>query len=171
MLGSIPLTILAIFGLVAFVPTLAQEPAMPTDPVPAITPASTPLIEATVTRVIDGSSLDAHIDGKRVAVGYLGVDVPQLNAPCGQEAFIRNKELAGSKVLLQEDATYQMDEIGRKLYNVFTEDGRSIEEALVREGLARAARTDALYGTALADLEATAKAANEGCIWSWAPGP
>jgi endonuclease YncB( thermonuclease family) len=124
-----------------------------------------PMVDASVTRVIDGSSLDAHVDGKRTALGYLGVDVPGLHQPCGQEAFNRNRELVGSRVRLEEDASYQFDEIGRRLYYVFTADGQSIEETLVREGLAHAVRTDGHRGAVLVALQAEAEAAGRGCLW------
>jgi micrococcal nuclease len=88
-----------------------------------------------------------------------------LHQPCGQEAFNRNRELVGSRVRLEEDASYQFDEIGRRLYYVFTADGQSIEETLVREGLAHAVRTDGHRGAVLVALQAEAEAAGRGCLW------
>jgi endonuclease YncB( thermonuclease family) len=125
-----------------------------------------PLIEATVSRAIDGASLDAYVDGKRTALGYLGIEAPPANQPCGREALNRNRELAGDQVRLVEDPAYQFDELGRRLYYAFTIDGQSIEEILVREGLARAARIDAGRGARLAALQAEAEAAGRGCLWN-----
>ena len=127
--------------------------------------ATEPRVEAVVSRVVDGSSLDAHIAGNRTAVGYLGVETPAPNRPCGREALERNRELAGSRVLLADDPAHQFDEIGRRLYYAYTEDGRSIDEILVREGLGRAVRVDAGRGPALAAAQAEAEAAGRGCLW------
>jgi endonuclease YncB( thermonuclease family) len=123
------------------------------------------LIEATVTRVIDGNSLDARVYGNRTAVGYLGAETPAPNQPCGQEALERNRELAGTRVLLEEDPAYQFGEMRRRLYYAYTPEGVSIEETLVREGLARAVRTDASRGAYLAAVQAEAEAAGRGCLW------
>jgi endonuclease YncB( thermonuclease family) len=136
-------------------------------PVPAST-GDASVIEATVSRAIDGASLDAYVDGRRTAVGYLGIEAPPANQPCGREALNRNRELAGSQVRLVEDPGYQFDEMGRRLAYAFTSDGQSIEEILVREGLARAARTDASRGSQLAALQAEAEADGRGCLWSGA---
>ena len=123
------------------------------------------MIEAAVTRAIAGDSLDARVDGKRTALGYLGAEAPPANEPCGQEALDRNRELAGTYVTLVEDPSYQFDDIGRRLYYVFTADGQSIDDTLVREGLAHAVRIDAGRGPYLAALQAEAEAAGRGCLW------
>lgn len=124
-----------------------------------------PILEATVTRAVDGSSLDAHVDGRRTALGYLGAEAPAPTQPCGREALDRNRQLAGSRVRLVDEPTHQFDEAGRRLYYVFTVDGESIEDILVREGLARAVRTDASRGPHLMALQAEAEAAGRGCLW------
>ena len=134
-------------------------------PAPTLANAST-VVEATVTRVIDGVSLDAHIGGRRTAVGYLGAETPLRTQPCGEEALARNRELAGTRVFLEDDPAYQFDASGRRLSYAYTSAGASIDETLVREGLARAVRTDARYGAYLAALQAEAEAAGRGCLWN-----
>jgi endonuclease YncB( thermonuclease family) len=146
---------LAIAALLLFVPTASAQSVLDDDPTPV----------ATVNRVIDGSTLDAQINGIRVAVGYLGVDTPPANQPCGQAALERNRELVGDSVLLMADPTYGFDDIGRRLNYAFTLDGVSIDEVLVSEGLARAVRTEAVEGSQLQAAEADAAAAGRGCIW------
>jgi endonuclease YncB( thermonuclease family) len=77
-------------------------------------------------------------------------------------------------VLLMSDPNYDVDAIGRRLYYAFTPDGVSIDETLVREGLARAVRTEAAEGSTLEAAEAEASAAGRGCVWggaSTAPAP
>ncbi len=149
--------------VLTLVPSAAAQEAEPVVAPPMIDLGPTP--EALVSRVIDGSTLDAEINGVRVAVGYLGVDTPPANQPCGQAALERNRQLVGERVLLMADPTYDFDLIGRRLYYAFTVDGVSIDEILVREGLGRAVRTEAVEGSVLQEAEADAAAAGRGCIW------
>jgi endonuclease YncB( thermonuclease family) len=122
-------------------------------------------IEAVVMRPIDGDSLDARVLNNRTAVGYLGAETPPANQACGQRALARNQELADSRVFLVQDPAYDVDERGRRLFYAFTPEGQSIEEILIREGLARAVRLDASRGPALAALQAEAESAGRGCLW------
>jgi micrococcal nuclease len=141
-----------------------------TEPAPA--PVATPVPvdefadEAIVNRVIDGSTLDAQVNGQRVAIGYVGVQTPPGNQPCGQIALSRNRELVGQRVLLMSDPVYGFDDAGRRLFYVFTAEGLSIDELLIREGLGRAVRTDGLEGTNLEAAEADAAANARGCVWA-----
>jgi endonuclease YncB( thermonuclease family) len=125
-----------------------------------------PRIEALITRVVDGSTLDAQVEGARTPVGYLGVSVPDINQPCGEQAFERNRELTGQGVLLESDPLYTVDDRHRQLFYAYTLDGVSIDETLIREGLAHATRTDAAHGADLAAVEADAAASAQGCLWS-----
>lgn len=123
------------------------------------------VVSAVVLRVIDGSSLDAHVEGRRTAVGYLGALAPPANQPCGERALARNRELVGQSVLLQDDPAYQFDERGGSLFYAFTTDGVFVDAALVSEGLGRAVRPDGQYGAYLAAVEAEAAAERRGCVW------
>jgi endonuclease YncB( thermonuclease family) len=143
---------------------LAARPAFLQSEAPSTAVLPAPAI-ATVNRVIDGSSLDAHVDGQRTALGYLGVETASPLEPCGQEALERNRELAGRRVQVQEDPAISFDARGRRLYYVSTLDGESIEETLVREGLAWAVRPEGFRGAALAEAQAEAQAAGTGCLW------
>ncbi len=133
-------------------------------PAPELDPAM--LVQASVTRAIDGSSLDARVDGARTALGYVGVETPAPNQRCGREALERNSALAQDAVLLESDPAYTFDPNGRRLYYAYTLDGVSIDESLIREGLAHATRLDGLHGAQLAALEAEAQEARVGCLWS-----
>ena len=121
------------------------------------------IVEAFVTRAVDGNALDAHVEGNRTLVGYLGAETPARNQPCGLEAMARSQELAGRRLYLETDPTHVFDARGRRLYYAYTADGASIDEALIREGLARAVRTDARYGAYLAMIQAEAE--GRGCLW------
>src|SRR5436190_18509354 len=54
----------------------------------------------TITRVIDGDTLDAQLSGVRTPVGVLGIEAPPLNAPCGLEAQARLSDLVADGVVL-----------------------------------------------------------------------
>jgi endonuclease YncB( thermonuclease family) len=123
-------------------------------------------VGATVNQVIDGMTLDAQIDGIRTPVGYLGVQTPALNQRCGAEAAQRNRDLAGTHVILTTDPAFELDAQHRRLYYAFTVDGISIDETLVAEGLAEAAHPDAANGPHLQTVQAEAQANAVGCLWS-----
>ena len=129
------------------------------------------VVDARVSRAVDGTTLDAHVADRRTLVGYLGVETPYPTQPCGQEALARNRELAGTQVFLEDDPAYLFDDRGRRLAYAYTADGVSIDETLVREGLAWAVRTDARYGAYLAAVQAEAEAAGHGCLWGRADTP
>lgn len=131
----------------------------------APSPENGPYIELKYPRVIDGNSLDGYIDGKRVAVGLRGALAPSLPAPCGKEAAARNRELAGTKVLLQDPpGGPESDRFGRRLYYVYTAEGRSIDEALAHAGVARS-RADSHYRSFMDSVESEARSARRGCLW------
>src|SRR6187397_2073172 len=94
--------------------TLALVAALAATRRPNVVPgfaSGQPTVEAVVSRVWDGMSLDARVDDRRTAVGYLGAETAAGNTPCGQVALERNRELAGGRVLLEADATYEFDAI------------------------------------------------------------
>ena len=87
--------------------------------------------------VIDGDTIEVQLDGKRETVRYYGIDTPERQEPCYEEAKKRNEELADRHVLLMADAR-DRDSGGRLLRYIFTLDGYSIDAALVAEGFAHA---------------------------------
>lgn len=69
-----------------------------------------------------------------------------------------------SKARVQEGPRL-VDRYGRLLRYVYTESGQSIDEALIREGLAVAWTRDGQHRDYLVDLERGARAADAGCLW------
>jgi micrococcal nuclease len=112
-----------------------------------------------VERVIDGDTFDSG--GTRIRL--FGVDTPERGDACFKEAADRLKELAGDSVRV-EGGPRQGDRHGRILYYVYTEGGESIDETLVREGLALAWGWDGQYRDLLA-MEAEAREDGRGCLW------
>ncbi len=86
-----------------------------------------------VTRVIDGDTFDSA-QGR---VRLYGVDAPERNEPCHARATSRLSKLAGSSVRVQP-GDRPADPNGRRLFYVYTKQGESIDETLIREGLGRA---------------------------------
>jgi endonuclease YncB( thermonuclease family) len=119
---------------------------------------------AVVMEVIDGDTIEVELDGKRETVRYYGVDTPERQEPCYDEAKKRNEELADRHVLLLADAR-DRDSGGRLLRYVFTLEGYSIDAALVAEGFGHAWTSDGSYRDALMALEEQAQSEGQGCLW------
>ncbi len=87
-----------------------------------------------VRRVIDGDTI--VISGNE-HVRYVGIDAPEKNEPFYEEAAARNRELlSGKMVKVVVCAEEPRDRPGRLLGFVYS-GGVFVNEALVREGLAR----------------------------------
>jgi micrococcal nuclease len=97
----------------------------------------------TVTRVIDGDTIEVNIEGQPTKVRLIGINTPETVDPrkeveCyGKEASARLKELIeGKKVTLEADSTQQnTDKYGRLLRYVFL-DKKNIDLQMVEEGYA-----------------------------------
>jgi glucose/arabinose dehydrogenase len=110
--------------------------------------------------VTDGDTLvtDAGV------VRLYGADTPENCAPCYRLAAKALRDLAGNSVRLQPGPRAG-DSFGRTLAYAFTESGDSIEETLVRAGLAEAWRADGQHAELLIAAEAAARQSGHGCIW------
>jgi micrococcal nuclease len=91
-----------------------------------------------VVRVIDGDTFEIA-QGQRVRL--FGVNTPERGQSCFSEATERLRQLAGRSVGV-EFGPRPADQYGRLLYYVYTAEGESIDEILVREGPARARNRD-----------------------------
>lgn len=103
------------------------------------------MIDVTLDRAIDGDTIKVIYNGKKDTVRYLLVDTPETKKPnsCvqpyGEDASKRNKELVNSgKLQLEFDKGDRRDKYGRLLAYVYV-DGKSVQETLLKEGLARVA--------------------------------
>ncbi len=97
-----------------------------------------------VTRVIDGDTIDVSIDGKIERLRLIGIDTPETVDPrkpveCfGVEASNKAKGiLAGKKVILESDPSQgEKDKYNRLLRYVFLEDGTNFNLLMIKEGYA-----------------------------------
>ncbi|OBA08379.1 endonuclease [Bacillus subtilis] len=103
------------------------------------------LVDVTLDRAVDGDTIKVSYNGNVDTVRYLLIDTPETKKPnsCvqpyGEDASKRNKELVNSgKLQLEFDKGDRRDKYGRLLAYVYV-DGKSVEETLLKEGLARVA--------------------------------
>jgi endonuclease YncB( thermonuclease family) len=144
-------------------PTPFLQTPTPTPP-PFLHPNPQSLEQATVEKVIDGDTIDVLTGGELQQVRYYGIDAPDEGEKCYEEATERNRELVGTSVRLEADA-HNEDKNGRLLRYVFTNDGISVDAALLSEGLAKARREDGRYLARLTTLETHAHEYGIGCLW------
>jgi len=117
-------------------------------------------VEVEVDRVIDGDTLYTS----RGRVRLFGVDTPERGEHCASQATKRLQQLAGDSVRL-EDGPRATDSFGRILAYAYTSKGVSIDETLIREGLATAWTRDGQYRDLLVNLEQDARKQGSGCLW------
>jgi micrococcal nuclease len=101
-----------------------------------------------VTRVFDGDTILVELSGREITVRLIGVDTPEVSRPdtpvqfYGPEAsgFTR-RALEGKRITLEfEDPDRpggNIDQYGRTLAYVHTEDGRNFNLELVQQGYAK----------------------------------
>lgn len=99
--------------------------------IPQVAHSAEPTLTATVLRVIDGDTLEVHLDGRTDRVRLIGVDTPETVhpeggvEPWGPEASSFTKTLLppGTQVRLQLDVQ-QRDRYGRLLVHLYLLDGQ-----------------------------------------------
>ena len=137
-------------------------------------------LSGTVDRVIDGDTLIARIDGRRVRVRLLGVDAPESAAGYGSpECFAVGaadaaRELLprGARIGLRTDPTQgREDRFGRLLAEV-TPAGRvgTVNEALIAQGAAEVFRGDG-RARLLPSLRAAQRSARDRALGLWGACP
>ena len=117
--------------------------------------------EVQIDLVFDGDTVITT--GDRV-VRLFGVDAPERGQRCASEATKRLRKLSGGTIRL-EDGPRLTDQYGRRLAYVYTKDGASIDEVLIREGLATAWTRDGQHRDHLVELEREARMKDVGCLW------
>lgn len=122
-----------------------------------------------VIRVVDGDTIRVQLDGREVAVRYIGIDTPELGSRTerfGREATERNRQLVeGKRVRLEKDVS-EADRFGRLLRYVWVGD-RMVNAVLVEEGYANAVSypPDVKYHEMLRERERAAREAKRG-LWA-----
>lgn len=130
---------------------------------------------ATVTRVVDGDTIDISPSVEGLSrVRLIGVDTPETyggTQPYGAEAsdFTRQR-LEGEEVSLELDVQ-KVDPYGRLLAYVYLTDGQMFNETLLEEGYAQVATfpPNVKYVDRFLEAQREARAANRG-LWSLSAG-
>jgi len=126
---------------------------------------------ATVTRVVDGDTIEVQINGETRKLRYIGINTPETVDPrrpveCfGHEASDFNKQLVlGRTVGLEKDVS-ETDQFGRLLRYVWL-GGDMVNATLVREGYAQASTypPDVRYQELFSSLQADAMTNSRG-LW------
>ena len=136
-------------------------------------PGSGPVDLSGPLRVIEGDTFDVVINGQRVGIGLIGIDAPQGNTPCGQQAIEAAGILAKKGMHLEEALGFPFDNRKRRMYYAKTRsDGHSLQVDLVKEGYARPdtivnpnAEFHGNEDKDLADADNDAKTNKKGCLW------
>jgi micrococcal nuclease len=116
-----------------------------------------------VVGISDGDTLSVLWEGKAVQVRLYGVDVPEKAQAFGTQARLFMSELVFPQPVTV--AIRDTDRYGRLVGEVRLPDGRSLNQELVRAGLAWWYRQYAPQDTTLAQLEAEARTAKRG-LWA-----
>jgi micrococcal nuclease len=125
----------------------------------------------TVTRVVDGDTIEVYIDGKTEKVRLIGVDTPESGKPFFEEATNKTKELVeGKQVQLLKDVS-ERDKYGRLLRYVFV-GNTFVNAELVRQGYANVYTypPDVKYSDLFLKYEREAREGNKG-LWAQAVTP
>jgi micrococcal nuclease len=141
---------------------------------PTQQPPSPSKMTATVVDVVDGDTIKVKLsNGDQETVRFLLIDTPETVhpskpvQPCGPEASAFTKKMlpAGKTVELELDVQ-ERDRYGRLLAYVYV-DGKSVQKALLAEGLAKVAvyPPNVKYVDQYRAIEADAKEQKKG-IWS-----
>ena len=133
-------------------------------------------VDALVTRVVDGDTVEARIDGKVEDVRYIGVDTPETVKPdtpvqCfGPRASAFNHRLVEGRRVRLVFGVERRDTYGRLLAYVYLGD-RFVNASLIRRGLARTLTIppNDRFAPLLRELELSAARAGRGLWGACAP--
>ena len=154
-------------------PASSQRPGVEATRPPTPAKAGTPAVAATLMSVTDGDTIVVKLDGRRERVRLIGIDTPETEhsprgpQPYSDEATAALKNLLGrGRVSLRFDAE-ERDHYGRLLAYVYAADGTFVNEAMVRDGWARAIRIppNVRHAKRFESLARAARRADRG-IWA-----
>lgn len=139
---------LLLLGIVAALIWFSARPPTFPNPEPARTPTPvspsatpSPQLNAVITWISDGDTLDAIFEGERTKVRLLNIDAPELGHDGKKDQCLATaaRDLLASLLPLGGRARvipYGRDRFGRFLAGIYLADGRLVNAELVRQGLA-----------------------------------
>lgn len=120
--------------------------------------------QATVTRVIDGDTIDVLMNGTEYRVRYVGVNTPERDEVCYSEASNANRALVGGQSIQMLRDQSGTDQYGRLLRYIFVGE-HFVNAELVANGWAEAVEynNDRRFTADFRRIEAQAAGAGLGC--------
>ncbi|KAA3656180.1 MAG: thermonuclease family protein [Chloroflexi bacterium] len=117
-----------------------------------------------VVDIIDGDTIDVMIDGEEYRVRYIGIDTPERDEVCYNEATAKNSALVANQTVRLVQDVSDVDRYGRLLRYVYV-DNLLVNAELVAGGWAesKAYRPDTELHNFMEDLESDAANAQRGC--------
>jgi endonuclease YncB( thermonuclease family) len=121
-------------------------------------------VTAQVRRVIDGDTIDVFLNDEVQRVRYIGMNTPERDEPCYDEATEANKDLVAGEIVLLVKDTSETDRFDRLLRYVYV-DNTFVNAELVEQGFAEAAlyRPDDEHYDMFREAEQVAAEAGLGC--------
>ena len=161
-------------------PTSASTPRPSLSPAPNVssTPHSQtnpPGVQAQVSKVVDGDTLDVILNGKKQKVRLIGINTPETVDPrkpvqCfGKEASNHAKELlSGKTIYLESDPTQDdTDKYKRLLRYVWLDAETNVNKEMIADGYACEYTYDIPYKYQIGFKQAQQEAENAGRgLWS-----
>lgn len=119
---------------------------------------------AVVTSVTDGDTIEVRIGSVGYRVRYIGINTPERDEVCYDEARRANLALVGGRTVTLVAERENTDRFGRLLRYVYA-DGIFVNARLIEEGWAEVVQYPPNVGFAsqFIALEQAAAAANRGC--------
>ena len=146
-------------------------PPIPSNPEASCIPTGTTRELGTVTKVVDGDTIDVLIGGETFRVRYIGMDTPERGDPYFSEATDKNSQLLqGQSVTMIKDVS-ETDQFARILRYVIS-GNEFVNYELVRQGYALASTypPDVACSNTYAEAQNIAASAGLG-LWGIPPTP
>ena len=124
-------------------------------------------VAAKVLKIIDGDTIDVRLkDGTEERVRYIGIDTPERDEACYQEASDRNTMLVERDSVKLIKDTSERDIYGRLVRYICNSEGVFVNAQLISEGMAYAYRyyPDTGFANQFKLLEQEAAQAGIGCL-------
>jgi endonuclease YncB( thermonuclease family) len=162
-----PLSVPSVLAILLFVAVSGMSPASSAAPRVPGPPPATGELEGYV-RAVDGNTVDARLDGRRVGIEIIGIKAARGNTPCGRQATAYLQSLIEDGVTIEAETGIAHKKYWG-MYHLQTLDGRSIADEMVAAGYARSTG-QGKRRLGLSDLEQQARAAGRGC-WKGGGAP
>jgi micrococcal nuclease len=125
----------------------------------------------TVTRVIDGDTIEVSIRGVIEKVRYIGIDTPEIGKPFFEESTEANRRMVEDKTVTLVQDVSERDRYGRLLRYVYVGE-LFVNAELLHQGYAQVATypPDVKYINFFLQLQREAREAGRG-LWSLSSVP